>query len=186
MGVVLVMYETPVMATCNYHIASSQAKLQHLLVQDATGAYRVADDDYVVEAARKVLERQFRPGLSLTSPSNAKEYLQLKLAFLEHEVFATIWLDSQHRVIAYEELFRGTIDSAVVHSREVVKAALQHNAAAVIFVHNHPSGASAPSDADKQITKRLVDALGLIDLRVIDHMIVAGSDVLSFAEERLL
>lgn len=174
------------MTTSFAHHISSQITRQPLFVQDTSGTYHVADDNYVIEAARIVLEGQFRPGLSLTDPSITKEYLQLKLASLEHEVFATIWLDSQHRVIAYEELFRGTIDSAVVHSREVVKAALQHNAAAVIFVHNHPSGTSTPSDADKQITKRLVDALDLIDLRVIDHMIVAGSDVLSFAEKGLV
>lgn len=104
----------------------------------------------------------------------------------EHEVFFAAFLTSQHQVIAMEEIFRGTIDGAAVYPREVVKAVLNHNAAAVIFSHNHPSGICEPSQADKRITERLVEALRLIDVRVLDHIIIAGSKHYSFAEKGLL
>jgi DNA repair protein RadC len=110
----------------------------------------------------------------------------LKLSHLEHEVFSAIFLDNRHRILTYEEMFRGTIDGASVHPREVVKRAIQLNAAAVIFAHNHPSGIAEPSKADEAITKRLANALKLIDVRVLDHLIIAGADVVSFAERGLL
>jgi len=110
-----------------------------------------------------------------------KEYLQLKLGSYDREVFALMLLDNQHQLIRFEELFFGTIDAASVYSREVVKAALNANAAAVILAHNHPSGIAEPSRADKRITSRLVDALGLIDVRVLDHIVV-GEHCVSFAE----
>lgn len=109
-----------------------------------------------------------------------------KLAGIEHEVFGVIFTDSQHRLIAYKEMFSGTIDAASVYPREIVKTALRLNASALIFTHNHPSGIASPSEADKRLTARLKEALSLIDARVLDHIIVAGSSTLSFAEHGLL
>jgi len=142
------------------------------------------DDDAVIRFALKILEKRVSYDVEkqkLTSPDDSKNYVKLQLATYEHEVFACLFLDNSHRVIKFEEMFRGTIDGAAVYPREVVKAALQCNAAAVIFAHNHPSGVSEPSEADKQITKRLKDALGTVDIKVLDHLIV-GSEVISFAE----
>jgi DNA repair protein RadC len=112
--------------------------------------------------------------------------LSLKLGTLDHEVFALIFLDKRHRVISYLEMFRGTIDGASVHPREVVKEVLKQNAAAVILAHPHPSGVAEPSQADEFITTRLKEALGLIDVRVLDHIIIAGADSTSMAERGLL
>ena len=148
----------------------------------------ISNDDAIIESALKILESRilYDPGSpSMTSPQASKDFVKLQLATYEHEVFACLFMDNRNRVIAYEELFRGTIDGASVYPREVVKACLSHNAAAVIFAHNHPSGISEPSLADKSITKRLNDALALIDVRVLDHLIV-GEEVTSFAERRLL
>ena len=122
---------------------------------------------------------------ALTSPALAKDAIQLRLAGLAHEVFACLFLDNQHRVIKFEEMFRGTIDGASVYPREVVKAALACNAAAVMFAHNHPSGVADPSEADKHITRRLKEALAMVDIRVLDHFVV-GDVIYSFAEQGLL
>lgn len=119
---------------------------------------------------------------SFTSPAAVKEYLRAKLAGFEHEVFAVLFMDTQHRLIEYAEMFRGTIDGASVYPRELVKEALRLNAAAVIISHNHPSGNPEPSGADRALTQRLKEALGLVDVRVLDHVIVAGTDTTSFAE----
>ena len=148
----------------------------------------ISNDDAIIESALKILESRilYDPGSpSMTSPQASKDFVKLQLATYEHEVFACLFMDNRNRVIAYEELFRGTIDGASVYPREVVKACLSHNAAAVIFAHNHPSGISEPSLADKSITKRLNDALALIDVRVLDHLVV-GEEVTSFAERGLL
>ncbi len=134
---------------------------------------RPASSEEVIDAAMSEMQKRFSRGQRLSSPADTQRFLQLKLSHLEHEVFAVLWLDNCHRVLAFEELFRGTIDGASVHPREVVKSALQHNAAACIFVHNHPSGDATPSQADRNITERLKDALRLIDVRTLDHMIVA-------------
>lgn len=145
-------------------------------------------DDTVIQAALNILEERICYSVnapSLTSPGDSRDYVKLKLAEYEHEVFACLFLDQRHHVIAFEELFRGTIDGASVYPREVVKEAIKHNAAAVIFAHNHPSGNAEPSEADQRITKRLKDALALIDVRVLDHLVV-GSEVVSFAERGLL
>ncbi len=115
-----------------------------------------------------------------------KEYLRAKLAGFEHEVFAVLFMDTQHRLIEYAEMFRGTIDGASVYPRELVKEALRLNAAAVIVSHNHPSGNPEPSGADRTLTQRLKEALGLVDVRVLDHIIVAGTDTTSFAERGLI
>lgn len=120
------------------------------------------------------------------SPALVKEYLCAKLAGFEHEVFAVLFLNSQHRLIDYTEMYRGTIDGASVYPRGVVKQALRLNEAVVIFSHNHPSGNPEPSRADKAITKRLTEALALVDARTPDHVIVAGSDSTSFAERGLI
>ncbi len=125
-------------------------------------------------------------GTSFTSPAAVKEYLCAKLAGFEHEVFAVLFLDTHHRLIEYAEMFRGTIDGASVYPRELVKEALRHNAAAVIISHNHPSGNPEPSQADKVLTQRLNEALRLVDVRVLDHVIVAGNSTASFAERGLI
>ena len=120
------------------------------------------------------------------SPHEVRDYLRLQLAKLQREVFCCLFVDSQHRLIEYQELFVGTIDSCSVYPREVVKAALQVNAAAVIFAHNHPSGIAEPSQSDERITQRLKEALSLLDIRVLDHFVVGDDAVVSFAERGLL
>jgi DNA repair protein RadC len=121
----------------------------------------------------------------MTSPKKSADYLQVLLGSYEHEVFYAIWLDSQHQVLNAQELFRGTVDGASVYPREVVKEGLACNAAAVIFAHNHPSGVTEPSQADIRITERLKEALQLVDIRLLDHIVV-GTDVTSMAERGLL
>jgi DNA repair protein RadC len=147
---------------------------------------REASFDEILAAAREQMSRRVRRGTSLTSPRAARDYLALKLGTLEREVFAVLYLDKRHRLISYQEMFQGTIDGASVHPREVVKEALMQNAAAVILAHPHPSGVAEPSQADEFITARLKDALGLVDIRVLDHIIVAGGDTVSFAEKGML
>jgi DNA repair protein RadC len=146
-----------------------------------------AANDATIAAAIAILKDRLRvPGAALHSPADTKKFLTLKLAERPHEVFCALWLDNRHRLIAFEELFRGTIDGAAVHPREVVKAALAHNAAAVVFAHNHPSQVAEPSTADELITARLRDALALLDIRTLDHIIVAGTETTSLAERGLV
>jgi len=140
----------------------------------------------VLEMGRRHLDEELLRGEALTSPAATRRYLRACLRDRPHEVFACLYLDNRHRVLAFEELFRGTIDGASVYPREVVKAALRHNAAAVILAHNHPSGVAEPSRADTRLTERLRDALGLVDVRVLDHVIVGDGEPLSFAERGLL
>jgi DNA repair protein RadC len=151
----------------------------------ATGI-REASSEEILAAAREQMSHRVRRGTSLTSPKATRDYLSVKLGSLEREVFAVIFLDKRHRLISYQEMFQGTIDGASVHPREVVKEALKQNAAAVILAHPHPSGVAEPSQADEFITQRLKDALSLVDIRVLDHIIVAGGDTVSFAESGLL
>ena len=143
-------------------------------------------EDQVIERALAILARRARAGSALNSPSAVRDYLRLSLGGREHEVFVAIFLDSQHRVIGCEELFRGTLTQTSVYPREVVKEALAANAAAVIFAHNHPSGVAQPSQADELLTRNLKDALALVDVKVLDHFVVAGPQALSFAERGLL
>jgi DNA repair protein RadC len=150
------------------------------------GSLRPATDDEILEAAREILAAQVRRGRPLSSPRNTREYLRLHLAPLGHEVFAILFLDNRHRVIEFVPLFRGTVDGASVHPREVVKESLARNAAAVILAHNHPSGIAEPSAADELITRRVRDALALVDIRVLDHFVVTGDVIVSFAERGLL
>jgi DNA repair protein RadC len=140
-----------------------------------------------VKRALSLLEKHLRePGALFTSTSTTRDWLRLQLAGQEREVFIVLYLDNQHRLLASETLFTGSIRSTEVHPREVVKAVLRHNAAAVILAHNHPSQLAEPSQADRQITERLVNALGLVDVKVLDHFIVGGLDIMSFAERGLL
>lgn len=140
-----------------------------------------------IDSALEILSGLFqRQDLSATSPDRVKQYCQLNLAHLEHEVFGVLLLDNQYQLIKFIEMFRGTIDSASVYPREVAKEVLLSNAAAVIFTHNHPSGLAQPSDADKRITDRLIEALKLFDVRTLDHIIVSHNDTYSFAEHGLL
>jgi DNA repair protein RadC len=157
-----------------------------LFAHTDAGQCREASPEEILNAARAVLARRVRRGTQLTSPKLVRDFLTLKLGALEYEVFCCAYLDNRHRLIEFVELFRGTIDGASVHPREVVKQALQLNAAAVIFAHPHPSGIAEPSQADELITRRLRESLALVDIRVLDHLIVAGGDVVSFAERGLL
>jgi DNA repair protein RadC len=140
-----------------------------LYIRDERGEFVPAGDDDIVAAAKAHLNHRVRRGTTLSSPRATRDFLTLKLGTLDHEVFALIFLDKRHRVISYVEMFRGTIDGASVHPREVVKEALKHNAAAVILAHPHPSGIAEPSQADELITNRLKEALGLVDVRILDH-----------------
>ncbi|MCW9614097.1 RadC family protein [Klebsiella michiganensis] len=136
-----------------------------------------------VREALTLLEHRLRePGASFTSSHAVRDWLRLQLATLEREAFTVLWLDNQHRLIAHDTLFLGTINSITVHPREVVKAGLKHNAAAAVLSHNHPSGHAEPSDADRQITARLKQALDLVDIRLLDHLVIGGMDIISFAE----
>lgn len=156
-----------------------------LYIRDTSG-FREADASVVLDRAEALLAQRYRAGSPvLTSPALTRDFLRVHLGGCDHEVFGVLHLDSRHRLIAAEDLFRGTIDSASVHPREVVKAALLRNAAAVVLYHNHPSGRAEPSSADELITRRLKDALSLIDVRLLDHLIVAES-VYSMAEHGLL
>lgn len=139
-----------------------------------------------LELGRRYLEESLKRDTPLTSPAMTRHFLLSRLRAYPHEVFACIFLDNRHRIIVFEELFTGTIDGASVYPREVVKRTLYHNAAAVIFAHNHPSGIAEPSQADKHITRRLIDALALIDVRVLDHFVIGDDIVVSFAERGLL
>ena len=151
------------------------------------GAAKYAQLQAVLEMARRALSEQMKSGDAFSTPGAVRDYLRLHLAGLDHEVFFALWLDAQNRLIAGEELFRGTLTQTSVYPREVVKRALWHNAAAVVFAHNHPSGVSEPSSADQTLTGELKQALALVDVRVLDHFIVAGaSQPLSFAERGLL
>jgi DNA repair protein RadC len=140
----------------------------------------------VLEMSRRALQEEMQSGDALNSPRAVREYLQLLLRTRQQEVFMAIFLDAQHRVIAPEELFQGTLTQTSVYPREVVKRALHHNAAAVIFAHNHPSGVSEPSESDRLLTDALKQSLQLVDVRVLDHFIVAGAGCLSFSEKGIL
>ena len=140
-----------------------------------------------VQHALALLDRHLREtGVAFTSTQAARDWLRLKMAGLEREEFMVLYLNQQNQLLAHETLFTGTINSTEVHPREVVKRALYFNAAAVLFAHNHPSGDTTPSQADKAVTQRLVQALQLVDIRVPDHLIVGGTQILSFAEHGLL
>lgn len=140
----------------------------------------------LLEMARRHLQSQLERSNILENPETTRQYLASRLRHHPHEVFACLFLDNRHRVIAFEEMFRGTIDGASVHPREVVRRALHHNAAALILAHNHPSGVAEPSRADIQLTRRLTDALALVDIRVLDHLVIGDGEGTSLAERGLI
>jgi len=156
-----------------------------LYIKEPNGHYRIADEDDVIYEANCIYNHYLCKGTELTESTKAADYLKLKLAQYDHEVFVGVFLDKQHCIISCDELSHGTIDSASVHVREVVKAALFHNAAAIIFAHNHPSGIAEPSQSDKCITDKLKSALALIDVRVLDHFVI-GETVYSFSMHGLI
>lgn len=146
------------------------------------GSAKFAQLQAVLEMGRRHLREQIHRSDVLTSPQQTRDYLRARLAGYPYEVFACLFLDNRHRVIEYEELFRGTIDGASVHPREVVRRSLSHNAAALILAHNHPSGVAEPSQADRAITRRLKSALELVDIRLLDHIIIGSGEISSLAE----
>lgn len=167
--------------------------LRNLLTADRVqaGAAGLGPTRYValqaaLELARRHYQQLMTSGSALSNPRATREFLRMRLRDLPHEVFCCVYLDNRNRVIGFEELFRGTIDGASVHPREVVKQALGRNAAAVILAHNHPSGVAEPSQADELITRRLKEALSLVDIRVLDHLVVGDGVCESFAERGLL
>jgi DNA repair protein RadC len=159
-----------------------------ILEPDRTRRPELTEEDRnLIERAIRCLEARYLVARdALTSPEATRDYLKLRLDGVPYEVFAGLFLDNRHRVISYQELFRGTIDGASVHPREVVRAALRVNAAAIIFAHNHPSGVAEPSQSDLRITQRLKEALALVDVRVLDHFIVGEGNGTSLAERGLL
>jgi DNA repair protein RadC len=150
------------------------------------GPAKRAQFEAAIELARRSIGEQISQGSALTSPGAVRDYLRLAISTRQHEVFVCLWLDAQHRVISCEEMFNGTLTQTSVYPREIVKAGLKANAAAVIFAHNHPSGVAQPSQADELLTRNLKEALALVDIKVLDHFIVAGHHALSFAERGLL
>ena len=162
------------------------AELPALRRVKGLGAAKATQLAAVFELARRALREDLAAGSALTTPGAVRDYLRLTLGGRPHEVFVCIYLDAQHRVIGADELFRGTLTQTSVYPREVVKSALAANAAAVIFAHNHPSGVAQPSQADELLTRQLREALALVDVKVLDHFIIAGNQALSFAERGLL
>lgn len=162
------------------------ADRQRFCQSNGLGNAKYAQLQAVMEMAKRHFKEVLQRGNALTSPEITRAYLSAQLRGYSYEVFACLFLDNQHRVIQLDELFRGTIDGASVYPREVAKQALRHNAAAVIFAHNHPSGISEPSQADKLITEKLQQALALFDIRVLDHFIIGDGHPYSFAEHGLI
>ena len=162
------------------------APVAEIAAVHGVGPAKGAELATVVELARRSLSQEARKRDALASPQAVRDYLRLLLSARPYEVFVGLFLDSQNRLLAADELFRGTLAQTSVYPREVVKAALAHNAAAVIFAHNHPSGVAEPSRADELLTQALKQALALVDIRTLDHFVVAGNRVVSFAERGIL
>lgn len=167
-----------------HNVIPIHAAATPLFLRQSNGRYRNATRSEVCELAAQYVDPI--AGKTLKSPDDAHQFLTAKLAHKDHEVFCVIYLDNRHRVTSFSEIFRGTVDGTAVYPREIVKEALRFNAAAVILAHNHPSGVAEPSAADERITKRLKSALELIDIRVLDHVIIAGSNSVSMASRGLL
>ena len=162
------------------------ASLDEVSAVHGLGPAKYAQLQAVVEIARRALAEEIAERDVMTSPQVVRDYLALSLGSRPHEVFVAMFLDAQHRLLGSEELFRGTLTQTSVYPREVVKTALRHNAAAVIFAHNHPSGIAEPSRADELLTQTLKQALALVEINTLDHFIVAGGRTISFAERGLL
>jgi len=163
-----------------------EADCQEFCQAHGLGTAKFAQLQAVLEMGRRHLQATLQRGSALESPQAVKNYLATKLRHQHREVFACLFLDNKHRVIEYEELFYGTINAASVYPREVVRKALQYNAAALILTHNHPSGIAEPSLADERITQKLIEALSAIDVRVLDHLVIGDGEAVSFAERGLL
>jgi len=164
-------------------------RLHKLKASESTGTYQIESpisEADILLMARQLANLRLRRGRALTSPKDVFSHLQALLADYEHEVFALLLLDNRHRVIVFHELFRGTLDSANVYPREVVKTDLEHNAAATVLVHNHPSGDPEPSQADLTLTHKLQEALNLVGVRTLDHIVVGHEDCVSLAEQGYL
>src|ERR1700733_683165 len=162
------------------------ADRQRFCAERGLGLARFAELQAAAEIARRQLSETLHAGPSLATPRATRDFLSSQLRDLEHEMFCCLYLDKRHRLIQFQELFRGTIDGASVHPREIVKLALQRNAAAVIIAHNHPSGVAEPSQADELITQRVKEALGLVDIRLLDHIIIGDGASVSLAERGLV
>ena len=165
--------------------------LSHIgfVATEAAGLYqthRPVSSDEILTMANRLIRRKFARGRAMTNPSDAAAYLPAQMAGFEHETFWALFLDNQHRILAFEMLFTGTLASASVYPREVVKRALQLNAAAIIFAHNHPSGTAVPSQSDRDITQKLKEALALVEVNVLDHFVVGGYEVTSLAEQGVI
>jgi len=165
------------------HMLEAGAELETI---KGLGPAKRAQFAAAIELARRSLQEKLKENAALTSPGAVRDYLRLKLAARKEEAFVCIWLDAQHKAIDFEVAFTGTLTQTSVYPREIVKAALRVNAAAVIFAHNHPSGVAQPSQADELLTRNLKEALALVEIKVLDHFIVAGNQAISFAERGLL
>jgi DNA repair protein RadC len=164
-------------------VLEAGARLGHI---KGLGPAKAAQFAAAIELARRSLQEKLKENAALTSPGAVRDYLRLALSRREEEVFVCIWLDAQHKVIQIEQPFTGTLTQTSVYPREIVKSALARNAAAVIFAHNHPSGVAQPSQADELLTRNLKEALALVEVKVLDHFIIAGNQAISFAERGLL
>ena len=165
------------------HMLEAGAELETI---KGLGPAKRAQFAAAIELARRSLQEKLKENAALTSPGAVRDYLCLRLASRKEEAFVCIWLDAQHKAIGFEVPFTGTLTQTSVYPREIVKAALRFNAAAVIFAHNHPSGVAQPSQADELLTRNLKEALALVEVKVLDHFIVAGNQAISFAERGLL
>ena len=167
--------------------AKTETRAQYAVQRKINATATAADEDAIIAQALEILTRRMRAsGVMMASPQVVRDWLRLRVGGKPHEEFGCIWLNTQHEVIEAGEMFRGTLAQTSVYPREVVKEALHHNAAAVIFYHNHPSGAAEPSPADEMLTRQLKDALNLVDVRVLDHFVVTAEQTTSFAEKGLL
>ena len=172
----------------NNNQLNTTAISESLVKKTRKGLYQLSKavtKDELYDAVLHLIKEEYQRQ-ELTSTGDTKKYLRLKMMRYEQEVFAVIFLDAQHRVLAFEEIFFGTVDACAVYSREILKRGLHYNAAAMILAHNHPSGYSLPSFADKQITKTLIQILSVVDIRVLDHIIVSAESTFSFAENGLI
>jgi DNA repair protein RadC len=175
----------------NFNIKTTDQQNQYLpnFVQEFNGDYVIdkpLSKNEILDLAKSVIASQFQRGKTMKNASACKDYFLLDLAKYEHEVFCALFLDNKNRIIAFEHLFNGTINKSPVFPREIIKKALQHNAAAVIFAHNHPSGVAEISKEDIATTKQLKETLAIIDVRVLDHIITAGGQAVSLGEENLI
>ena len=157
-----------------------------LYVKEASGEYQTADLPTIAEAYQAALSRRYRRGVQMTAPGVAVDYLRPRLAHLDHEVFLVLFLDAQNRLISCDQMASGGLTSAAVYPRTIAQRALTHNAAAVILAHNHPSGDPTPSMADDQITAKIREVLALVDVRTLDHVIIAGLEHYSYTQEGAL